>query len=80
MAPPTSGLPLTSDLGEIREPVRSVPDSDSRYLFGGDFCGATEAANGSRGRPNNGLATRSHIGERTRAWAMAAVAGSRTEV
>ena len=49
-----------------------MPGSDSRYLFGGDFGGATEAE-GSRGsdprllRPNNGLATRPHIGERPRA-------------
>src|SRR3979411_3122063 len=28
---------------------KSAPDSDSRYLFGGDFGGATEAVKGSRG-------------------------------
>src|SRR5882757_3697355 len=51
---------------------KSAPDSDSRYLFGGDFGGATEAVKVAGGRPpaprpNNGLATRPHIGERPRA-------------
>jgi hypothetical protein len=45
----TSGLTPQANIIADRRHVSKAPDSDSRYLFGGGFGGATEAAKGSRG-------------------------------
>jgi len=40
---------ITFGRSQTSAPCPKVLDSDSRYLFGGNFGGATEAAKGSRG-------------------------------